>query len=266
MGKKGKQKEVGKVIVKKKARKVPSVKIRWDYVFAAILIVLIGGAIGYFAYVTYFKEPTTPQAENPVDVLYKGVEEVFINKNKNATLDLYYKLRGEMKLGNVTLSVKDFVQHRVFFYDTTVTPNASETGNETQEPVVLSGFGAIPFGAYYIDPLLNLTGFYSKPENISDLLINVKHLREDRNISVSVTKVGEEDVYLKTFDSTFHTVVYRYVYDVPQSNTTTAHVVGEVWYETKYGVPVKAVFNIDGLVMSWELQAADLNYLGQGAT
>ncbi len=261
VAKKKRKKEVGKVIVKKKARRAPSVKIRFDIVFAVIIVALIG--VGIFYVVTRPSESV--QASKPIEVLYNGLKEVFINKNPNATLDLYYSVRGQIDFSGEVLTIKDFIQYRVFFFNQTIYPNITSEGNETTSAVVLSGFGAIPLGAYYIDPLFNVTGFYSKLKNISELLINVEYLRNERNVSVNVRDLGTDTVYIRTFDTEFQTKVMEYTYTI-EYNHVLRHVVAKVWYETNYGVPIKADFNVDDMSVEFELKAADLNYLKGGPT
>lgn len=259
VAKKKEKKEVGKVVVKKKAHKTPSFKIRLDVVFAVIIIALIGAGIFYVV----TRPGEAVKESEPVEVLYNGLKEIFIDKNPNATLDLYYSIRGQIDFSGEALAIKDFLQYRVFFFNQTIYPNITNEGNETVSAVILSGFGAIPLGAYYIDPLLNVTGFYSKLENISELLINVKYLKEERNVSVEARELGTDVVYLRTFDTEFQTKVIQYTYTI-EYNHNLRLVVAKVWYETKYGLPIKADFNIDGLSVEFELKAADLNYLSGG--
>jgi len=125
----------------------------------------------------------------------------------------------------------------------------------------LSGHGVIPIGAPYIQSVLDVLGFTSKVENISMLLVNVENLK-NHNVSVETKYLGHDKVKIPTVKEPLDTVKVRYIY-ITEVHNKTYHVNATVWYETKYKFPVKAVININGYVLTFKLEYAELTYLNQ---
>jgi len=261
---KGKEKGAGKVIVKKKARVSPSIKtrkVRWDLVIAAVIVIFI--AVGVVYLVTHASRESSQQIKPTTENLYKALEEIyFTNKpNPNATLDVFYDVRGNVNLNGTVFGVKDFIQFRIFFYNRTLKVPTNESGASSNKTVVLRGHGVIPIGAYYVQPVLNILGFTSKVENISMLLVNVENLKK-HNVSVKTEYLGHDKVTIPTVKEPLDTVKVRYIYTIDIHNKTY-HVNATVWYETKYKFPVKAVIDINGYVLTFKLEYAELTYLNQ---
>ncbi len=215
--------------------------------------------------VTHASRETPHQLKPATENLYKALEEIyFTNKpNPNATLDVFYGVRGNVNLNGTVFGVKDIMQFRIFFYNRTlkVPTNESGTSGNKTKIVVLSGHGVIPLGAYYIQPVLDVLGFTSKVENISMLLVNVENLK-NHNVSVETKYLGHDKVTIPTVKEPLDTVKVQYTYTIKVHNKTY-HVNATVWYETKYKFPVKAVININGYTLTFKLEYAELTYLSQ---
>ncbi|GEM_PF-1751729 len=261
---KGREKEAGKVIVKKKARISPSIrtkKVRWDIVVVAVIVVFI--AVGVVYLVTHASRESSQQVKPATENLYRALEEIYFTNrpNPNATLDVFYDVRGNVSINGTVFGVKDFMQFRIFFYNRTLKVPSNENGTSGNKTVVLSGHGVIPLGAYYVQPVLDVLGFTSKVENISMLLVNVENLR-NHNVSIKTEYLSHDKVTIPTVKEPLDTVKIQYTYTIDIHNKTY-HVNATVWYETKYKFPVKAVVNINECVLTFKLEYAELTYLSQ---
>ncbi len=245
-----KKKEVGKIVVKKKARRAPSFKVRGDIILVAVVIALI---IGGIAYIVITQKPATESKTIlPYKTFYKGLKAVFNDKNKTATLDLYYQVRGSTEYEGFTVSVKDLLQIRVFYFNQTV---GKENNTKT-----IAGFAGIPLGGPYIYPLLNLTGYTDLLDNASQIIFNLRRIENTYNITVNKKYLGETNLHLKGFKEAFTCRHYIFAYNISNGGKVK-HVEIEIWYENKYWVPVKAVINVDGNSITFELVTVSLNYL-----
>ena len=220
-------------------------------------------AAGTAYLVTHASREAPHQIKPATENLYKALKEIyFTNKpNPNATLDVFYDVRGNINLNGTVFGVKDFIQFRIFFYNRTLKVPINENGTTSNKTIVLSGHGVLPIGAPYIQPVLDVLGFTSKVENISMLLVNVKNLK-NHNVSVETKYLGHDKVKIPTVKEPLDTVKVRYIYTTEVHNKTY-HVNATVWYETKYKFPVKAVININGYVLTFKLEYAELTYLSQ---
>ncbi len=245
-----KKKEVGKIVVKKKVHRTPSIKVRGDIILVAVVIALI---IGGIAYIIIAQKPATEsKTVSPYKTLYKGLKVVFDEKNKTATLDLYYQVRGSIEYEGFIVSAKDLLQFRVFYFNQTV-----GKGNSTK---TIAGYASIPLGGPYVYPLLNLTGYTDLLDNASQLILNLKRVKNNYNVTVTTRSLGETTLHLKGFKKDFTCRHYIYMYNVSNGGKVR-HVKVEVWYENSYGVPVKAIVNVDGNSLTFKLVTVALNYL-----
>jgi len=245
-----KRKEVGKIVVKRKVRRVPSIKVRGDILLVIVIIALIVGGVAYI--VITQKQPTKSKTVSPYDTLYRGLEEVFIKRNRTATLDLYYQVRGSAEYEGFTISVKDLLQFRVFYFNQTV-------GKENNSRTV-SGYAGIPLGEPFIYPLLNLTGYTDLLDNASQIIFNLKRIERSYNVSVIKNLVGVETLHLKGFKNSFTCKHYIFTYNISNGGRLR-HVRVEAWYESRYELPVKVVVNVDSNSLTFELMTVALNYL-----
>ena len=221
-------------------------------------------AIGVVYLVTHAsRENANNQVKPATENLYKALKEIyFTNKpNPNATLDVFYDIRGNVNINGTVFGVKDFMQFRIFFYNRTIKMPSNGNATSGNRTIVISGHGVIPIGAYYVQPVLNVLGFTSKVENISMLLINIENLK-NHNVSVTTKYLGHDKVTIPTVKEPLDTIKVRYVYNIEVHNKTY-HVNATVWYETKYKFPVKAVININGYVLTFKLEYAELTHLNQ---
>ncbi|MCD6323699.1 MAG: hypothetical protein J7L55_01140 [Desulfurococcales archaeon] len=249
---KNKRKEAGKVIIKKKARKAPSLRIRGDILLVAVIIAIIAVGIGYLAY-----DRLTTQAKQPIPAeqrLYEGLKAVFHDKNPKATLDLIYDVRGNTEWYGVPVSTKDLLMFRLFYYHQTL--NTNETSSNAT--VTLSGWGALPIGASYLYNVLNLTGFTTMINNASQVIININHVKEAFNVSVNKEDLGAETLTLPGFNKPFQVLHYRYSYNI-RSEGKVKHVVIDTWLEAKYNLPVKVVVDVDGKALTFTLHYVQFN-------
>jgi len=245
-----KKKEVGKIVIKKRAHRTPSFKIRGDVILVAVVIALIVGGIAYIAITQ--KSTTESKTVMPRKAFYEGLKAVFDEKNKTATLDLYYQVRGSTEYEGFTVSVKDLLQFRVFYFNQTV---GKENNTKT-----IAGFAGIPLGGPYIYPLLNLTGYTDLLDNASQLIFNLKRVEKTYNATVIKKYLGETSLHLKGFKEAFICKHYTFSYNISNGGKVK-HVEIEIWYEIKYEVPVKAIINVDGNSITFELVTVSLNYL-----
>ncbi len=252
-------KEAGKVIVKKKARVRPSVtkgrRVRWDLVFAAVVIALIGFGIWYaVAHATRSNHELTPATEN----LYKALNEIyFSNKpNPNVTLDVFYGINGSVPVGNVTYGVNDIIQFRIFFYNRTISLSGSM--NASKKELVVTGHAVLAIGANYIHPILKVLGFTNSLNNVSQLIINTQYLRK-HHVRIISHYLGVDYVRIPTVKKPVKTVKVSYEYTVNISKKTY-HVKAVVWYEVKYKFPVKALISVNGYTFELRLEYAQLTH------
>ncbi len=241
-----KRKEAGKVIVKKKARRTPSLRIRGDILLVAVIVAIIAAGTGYLVYdklTTQAKQPTPPEK-----ALYEGLKAVFHDKNTKATLDLLYDVRGEMKWYGVPVSVKDVLMFRVFYYHQTLKTNKTSS-NAT---MTVAGWGALPIGASYMYNVLNLTGFTTMINNASQVVININHVRKAFNATVKEEDLGSGTLKLQGFSKAFQVIHRRYAYSL-MSEGRLKHVSVDVWFEVKYGLPVKVIVDVDGESLTFTL-------------
>ncbi len=249
------KKEVGKVVVKKKAHSLPSINIRKDVLLVAIILILIGGGVAYI-YVNS-GAAHAQQSMSPSEELYKGLQAIFRDKNKRATLDLYYRVRGTVEVGGVPTTVMDLLQFRIFYYNQTIRPKENQTNTTT----FIAGYAALPIGTYYIFPLLNLTGFTDMIDNASEIIVNIPRLTHDYNVSLKVKYLGEEKVYLRGMKTTFNTTTYLYSYSISNEGKVK-NVTIEAWFENRYTLPVKVVVTVDSQKVAFELETAVYNVYG----
>jgi hypothetical protein len=249
------KKEVGKVVVKKKARNLPSISIRKDVLLVAIIIILIAGGVAYI----YVNSGTAQakQALTPSQELYKGLQAVFKDKNKRATLDLYYRVRGTVDVGGVPTTVMDLLQFRIFYYNQSIKPQENQTNTTT----FIAGYAALPIGTYYIFPLLNLTGFTDMIDNASEIIINVPRLTHTYNVSLEAKYLGEERIYLRGMKATFNTSVYLYSYSISNEGKVK-NVTIKAYFEDRYNLPVKVVVTVDSQTVAFQLETAVYNVYG----
>lgn len=253
---KKRRKEVGKVIVKKKARRVSLPRrVRVDIIVIALILV----AIGATAYGALTASRGGGGGEKlDVGRLYEGLNSVVNQKNRNSTVDLLYLVRGDLPMGSEVLGIKDYVRVNLRYYSLRVTPRNTTSSNTTEQvnATRIEGILAFYIGADYIEHLLNLTGFRHMLKNLSQLVVNAVVLRNATKGGLTVEDLGEEVVRLGEIGGvTARKTLYRYV---TRSGGVTYRVEAVVWHDVRYGLPVKAEFSINGYKLRLELRSFEV--------
>jgi len=266
-GKGKERKEAGKVIVKKHVRRGPSIsvgrKVRWDVVFAVVVVILIG--VGVWYGVTHASKGGAQELTPALTNLYNGINDIYLTKNPNPniTLDVFYDINGTVNLGNVTYGVSDFLQYRLFYYHRSVSiPQTSK--NASKKEVVIQGHGLIILGANYLSRFFNILGYpgmmSDNVSNVSLLILNTKYLEETHHILIKKKVLGTDYVKIPTVKHPVKTVVVRYTYTYPAGKGVKYNVTATIWYELKYKFPVKAIINVNGYKLEFRLEYAQVSH------
>ncbi len=268
-GKGKERKEAGKVIVKKHVRRGPLVragrKVRWDVVFAAVVIILIG--IGVWYGIAHASKGGAQGLTPALTNLYNGIDDLYLTKNPNPnlTLDVFYNINGTVNLGNVTYGVSDFLQYRLFYYHRSVSvPQTQSSKNASRKEVVIQGHGLIILGANYLSRFFNILGYPNmmsdNVSNVSLLILNVRYLEETHHILIKKEVLGTTYVRIPTVKHPVKTVMVKYTYTLPAGKGIKYNVTAVVWYELKYKFPVKALINVNGYKLEFRLEYAQVSH------
>ncbi|MCD6428384.1 MAG: hypothetical protein J7L12_02065 [Desulfurococcales archaeon] len=259
---KRKEKEAGKIIKKKKVRMGPSLRLRrlrWD-IIAIVVIVAVIAYVGYALVFASMQEQGNQEGIKSMDELYEGLEKVIVKKYRNVSVDLWYYIRGTIPCKGYDVGVKDFAQIRLFYYEITV-PTETKVGNKTvTENKTIGGYNVLYLRVPYLTDLLSITGVgpavYGYTNNVSHLFIDDEALNKTLKGNLTKKLLGKEEIEVGTLGKV-STYKVRYVYDVTESGKAY-HVNATVWYEDKFKIPVKLVFNINGRLLAIELKSADV--------
>ena len=260
MGKR-KEKEAGKIIKKKKARRSPSLRLRrlrWD-IIAVLVIVAVIAYVGYNLVFASMQKQESSESVEDIKKLYEGLEKIVGRRYSNVSIDLWYYMRGELPCGNYVMGIKDFVQVRLFYYEVTV-PSETKVGNETvTENKTVGSYHILYLRAPYLTDLLILTGvstLYGYADNISNIFISDEVLSETLKNNLTKKFLGSEVIKLGKLGN-ISTLKVQYIYSLT-ADDTTYHINATVWYESKFKMPVKLVFNINGRMLAIELRTVHI--------
>ncbi len=259
---KRKEKESGKIIKKKKVRMGPSLRLRrlrWD-IIAIVVIVAVIAYVGYALVSTSMQKQEDQEGIKSMDELYEGLEKVIVKKYRNVSVDLWYYIRGTVPCKGYDVGVKDFAQIRLFYYEITV-PTETKVGNKTvTENKTIGGYNVLYLRVPYLTDLLSITGVgpavYGYINNVSHLFIDDEALNKTLRGNLTKKFLGKEEIEVGMLGKV-STYKVQYIYNVIEDNKTY-HVNATVWYEDRFKIPVKLIFNINGKSLTIELKSANV--------
>ncbi|OYT46985.1 MAG: hypothetical protein B6U85_06450 [Desulfurococcales archaeon ex4484_42] len=186
MSKKGKKKEVGKVVKKRRRHlRISMPKIRWDI---AIIVIIVGLIISATLYMTIGGHKETPH-KLTIDDLKNYLNEL-TSGNKSIALDLIYEVRGDLPTLSEVLGIKDYLQVDIRYYEVTVAPpkeNVSNTTTSTNTSrKLISGYLTFYYGLDYAPILRELLGMTLSVDDLSQVLVNIVFINKSINGSVKM--------------------------------------------------------------------------------
>ncbi len=243
------RKEAGKVVIKKRKRfTLPTLRLS----LIIILALVVGTAVVSYAVYTSFQQPSeTTEKEEPYELLAEVVDK----KNPNITVNIRYRVRGSLPVNNLTLGIEDTVIFRVFYYEIEVPEETNETveGNETApQNRTITGIAAFYFKAPHLQHLFNLIGKRYSIENLSELIYSERMIDALTGGLYEKEELGEETVNSDVFggEVKVRKVKYSFVLSLVESRYDI-EIIG--WHETRYGLPIKVVININNTELTFEL-------------
>ncbi len=259
---KRKEKESGKIIKKKKVRMGPSLRLRrlrWD-IIAVIVIIAVIAYVGYALVSASMQKQEGKQGIENINELYDGLEKVVIKKYRNVSIDLWYYIRGTIPCKGYDVGVKDFAQIRLFYYEIMV-PTETKVGNKTvTENKTIGGYNVLYLRVPYLTDLLSITGVgpavYGYTNNVSHLFIDDEALNKTLRGNLTKRFLGREEIEVGTLGKV-STLKVQYIYDITE-DSKTYHVNATVWYEDRFKIPVKLIFNINGRMLTIELKSTNV--------
>ncbi len=260
MSKKGKKKEVGKVVKRRRRRvRISIPRIRWDIV---IIVIIVGLIISATLYMTLGGHKETPH-KLTIDDLKNYLREL-ASGNKSIALDLIYEVRGDLPTLSKVLGVKDYLQVDIRYYEITVAQpkgNISNTTTSTNTSrKLISGYLTFYYGLDYAPILRELLGMTPSVDNLSQVLVDVVFINKSINGSVKILETNYDYVELRGLGKV--KALKKVIEYTRVINGTEFHVVITEWVDDEYGVPLKVILRINGYELKMNLIAFSIRHVG----
>jgi len=260
VSKKGKKKEVGKVVKRRRRRvRISIPRIRWDIV---IIVIIVGLIISATLYMTLGGHKETPH-KLTIDDLKNYLREL-ASGNKSIALDLIYEVRGDLPTLSKVLGVKDYLQVDIRYYEITVAQpkgNISNTTTSTNTSrKLISGYLTFYYGLDYAPILRELLGMTPSVDNLSQVLVDVVFINKSINGSVKILETNYDYVELRGLGKV--KALKKVIEYTRVINGTEFHVVITEWVDDEYGVPLKVILRINGYELKMNLIAFSIRHVG----
>ena len=264
MSKKGKKKEVGKVVKRRRRRvRISIPRIRWDIV---IIVIIVGLIISATLYMTLGGHKETPH-KLTIDDLKNYLREL-ASGNKSIALDLIYEVRGDLPTLSEVLGIKDYLQVDIRYYEITVAPpkgNVSNTTTSTNTSrKLISGYLTFYYGLDYAPILRELLGMTLSVDNLSQVLVDIVFINKSINGSVKILETNYDYVELRDLGKV--KALKKVIEYIRVINGTEFHVVITEWVDDEYGVPLKVILRINGYELKMDLIAFSTRRVGMQPT
>lgn len=213
---------------------------------AAILIVslVIIGVLSYLAIYSAAERLGAYSSvnEDKVKENYGRIQRFLDEKNLNATLYLYYLVKGEVPTPEIYEGVKDLGAVSLAWMNASDTevPIIGINGSRLNGTIISAVTG-------YSIALIRLQlygGGLAFPDNLTEILVSERGIDRITNGSYQKIDLGTEHVDDPVFGHV-DARVQRFIYDLEVGENETLHINLTVWREPTYGIPFKIyyVFN-----------------------
>ena len=210
---------------------------------AAILVVslVVIGVLSYFAIYTAAQKLGVYNAVNEEKVRenYDRIQRFLNEKDFNATLYLYYLVKGDVPTPDIYEGVKDLGAVSLAWMNASDTevPIIGVNGSRLNGTIISAITG-------YSLPLIRLqlySGGLAFPNNLTEILVSERGIDRITNGSYQKIDLGTQEVDDAVFGH-ISAKVERFIYDLEVGKNETLHINVTVWREPVYGLPFKIVY------------------------
>jgi len=250
---KKKRKEAGKIVAKKRSKRVriSLPRIRWDIVIIVVVVALIATAS---VIALTHRGGGKPHHKLSVNDLANYLAELS-RGNTTIALDLVYEVRGEIPVGSEVLGVKDLLQVDVRYYEFELAIPKNKTSTNTTHVNAtkkIHGYLVFYYGLDYIPILNSILGMSPSTNNLSRVLVDEEYIMNTTGGKARIINEGYENITLDDLGS-MKVVKRLIIYEKVVRNETYSIEIHE-WVDVKYGIPVKVKLIVNGYVLNIELK------------